>query len=60
MRGYVTIDELGQIIQKHLKLKAEIEKEQKDFEEKFIQKYGSDQSKWSPEILDMYEHEEFE
>ncbi len=60
MRGYVTIDELGQIVHKRLKLEAEIEKEQKNFEEKFIQKYGSDQSKWSPEILEMYEHEEFE
>ena len=55
MRGYVTIDELEQIVFKRLKLEAEIEKEQKDFEEKFIQKYGSDQSKWSPEILEKFE-----
>ena len=60
MRGYVTVDELDQIVQKRLKLEAEIEKEKKDFEEKFIQKYGSDQSKWSPEILEMYENEQFE
>ena len=60
MRGYVTADELGKIVYKRLKLEAEIEKEQKDFEEKFIQKYGSDQSKWSPEIQEMYEHGQFE
>jgi len=60
LRGYITKDELGQILQKRLKLEAEIEKEKKDFEQKFTQKYGSDQSKWSPEILEMYENEEFE
>ncbi|MCV0401220.1 MAG: hypothetical protein K5777_04505 [Nitrosopumilus sp.] len=60
MRGYVTIDELGEIVQKRIDLEMKIEKERNDFEQKFIQKYGPDQSKWSEEVSELFDLGEFE
>ena len=54
LRGYVTPDELGSVLSKRRKIKAEIEKEKR--EEKFVAKYGPDKSKWSAEAKELYDN----
>ncbi len=50
LRGYLTIDEIASISNKRLKFKKELEDAEEKRKEKFIKKYGSDESKWSDEI----------
>lgn len=59
LRGYVTSDEFGVIMQKRAKIKYEIEKEEKEREEKFIKKYGPI-SQWSKEVHEMYDDFEYD
>ena len=59
LRGYVTIDEFGAIMQKRAKIKSEIEKEEQEREEKFIKKYGP-VSQWSKEVREMYDDFEYD
>lgn len=59
LRGYVTVDEFGVIMQKRAKIKYEIEKEEKEREEKFIKKYGPI-SQWSKEVHEMYDDFEYD
>ncbi|MDH3501634.1 MAG: hypothetical protein OEL69_03890, partial [Nitrosopumilus sp.] len=40
MRGYVTINEVGNIIQKRFETEREIENDEKERKEKFVKKYG--------------------
>ena len=54
LRGYVTIDEIGSIIDKRFEIRQEIEKEEKEREEKFIEKYGP-KSQWSEEVKEMFD-----
>jgi len=58
LRGYLTIDELGTIANKRSQTRAKMEREDEEREEKFIAKYGSDKSKWSEEVKEMYENYE--
>ena len=53
LRGYLTIDELGSVLEKRAKARQEMEKER---EEKFIAKYGPDKSKWSDEVKEMFDN----
>ena len=52
LRGYLSVDELGSILTKRFEIQNKIEKE---FEEKYITKYGPDKSKWSDEVKEMYD-----
>jgi len=58
LREYLTMDELGSVLGKRFETRHQIEKEDKEREEKFITKYGSDKSKWSEEVKEMYENYE--
>jgi len=49
LRGYVTIDEMRSTMHKRFEIRQEIEKEEKEREEKFIKKYGP-KSQWSEEV----------
>ena len=51
MRGYVT-EELEQLEKKSLEIEEEMEKR----EAKFLEKYGTDRSKWSDEVWEKYEY----
>jgi len=53
LRGYLTIDELGTVLEKRAKTRQEMKKER---EEKFIAKYGPDKSKWSEDVKEMYDN----
>ncbi|MDA1346631.1 MAG: hypothetical protein O3C48_05380 [Crenarchaeota archaeon] len=55
MRGYITMDELSQILLKRSKLEAEIRKIN-ELEEKLIQKHGA-KSKWPEGLLEKFESE---
>jgi len=54
LRGYLTIDEMASISNKRLKFKQELEDAEEKRKEKFIKKYGSDESKWSEEIHERF------
>jgi len=54
LREYLTIDELGPLVEKRASKKQEIEEEEKQREEKFIKKYGPE-SKWSDEVNEMFD-----
>ena len=56
LRGYITYDEDNSVYKKRARIRQEIETEHKERDEKFITKYGSDKSKWSEEIKDMYDN----
>ena len=56
LRGYITLDELAKITNKRFDLQEQIEREEEEREKKFNAKYGSDQSKWSDEVLEEYEN----
>jgi len=53
---YLTTDEHFSIIKKRNKISQEIEREDKEREEKFIAKYGPDKSKWSDEVKEMFDN----
>jgi len=57
LRGYITIDETYSLIKKRHSIRQEIEKEEKEREEKFIKKYGP-KSEWSEQVQEMYENDE--
>src|SRR5437879_597261 len=50
MRDYITSEEAREFFAKHLKDKAT----KKELESKFVEKYGSEKSKWSIETWDEY------
>ena len=50
LRGYLTINELGSVLEKRSQVRQEMERE-----EKFIAKYGPDKSKWSEDVKEMYD-----
>ena len=54
LRGYLTIDELGLITSKRFEIKQEIEREEKEREDKFNKKYGVDESKWPEGVADKF------
>jgi len=58
MRGYISEEELNKIIKYREKLQDDEEKQLKKLQEeekkKFFEKYGSDKSKWSPELWKKY------
>ncbi len=56
LRGYLTIDELGSVLEKRSQVRQEMEREEKEREEKFIAKYGTDKSKWSKDVKEMYDN----
>lgn len=58
LRGYVTTNELLQIIQKRAKIEADIEKTD-EIEEKLIQKHG-DKSEWPEWLLEKFESGELD
>ncbi len=58
LRGYVTTNELFQIIQKRAKIEADVEK-MDEIEEKLIQKHG-DKSEWPEGLLDKFESGELD
>jgi len=54
LRGYVTIDEIGSVTRKRIAFRQEIERDEKEREEKFIIKYGP-KSQWSEEVKEMFD-----
>jgi|APSaa5957512493_1039668.scaffolds.fasta_scaffold36521_2 hypothetical protein len=58
LRGYVTMDELSEIMKKRSKIEAEIKK-MNEIEEKLIQKYG-EQSQWPEGLLEKFESDELD
>jgi len=54
LRGYLTMEDEGSIFQKRAAIRQEIEKEEKEREEKFIEKYGP-KSQWSEEVKEMFD-----
>jgi len=58
LRGYLSIDELGAVFRRRTEIRQEMEREDKEREEKFIAKYGPDKSKWSDEVKKMYKNYE--
>jgi len=54
LRGYITIDEMSSIMNKQSEIRQETEKEEKEREEKFIEKYGP-KSQWSDEVREMFD-----
>jgi len=56
LRSYLTMNELGSVSGKRFQIRQQNEKEDKEREEKFISKYGSNKSKWSEEVKEMYEN----
>ena len=54
LRGYFIINEFAEISRKRLKIRQEIENEEKVRREKFIKKYGPE-SQWSEEVKERYE-----
>ena len=57
LRGYLTLNELGSIARTRAAIKEEIEKEEKEREEKFIKKYGP-KSQWSEVVKEMFDSSE--
>jgi len=55
LRGYLTTKELGLVSFKRAETRQEMEREDKEREEKFIAKYGTDKSKWSENVKEMYD-----
>jgi len=55
LRGYLTIKELGSVLFKRAEARQEMEREDKEREEKYIAKYGPDKSKWSEDVKEKYE-----
>ena len=54
IRGYLSKDELQKLQNERDKAAKELEEEEKKLEQEFIEKHGSDKSKWSKEALDEY------
>jgi len=54
LRGYLTSSELDPVLEKRSEIRKEKEKERED---KFIAKYGSDKSKWSEQVKEMFEND---
>jgi len=58
MRGYVTINEVGNIIQKRFETEREIENDEKERKEKFVKKYGGNKTRWPKEVQEKFEYGE--
>jgi len=58
LRGYLTVKELGSVLFKRAETRQEMKREDKEREEKFMEKYGSDKSKWSEGVKEKYENVE--
>ena len=54
LRGYITIDEVRSVLRKRFKAKEGIKKQERLRKEKFIQKYGKDESEWPEDIQEMF------
>jgi len=54
LRGYLTMEDERSIFQKRAAIRQEIEKEEKEREEKFIKKYGP-KSQWSEEVKELFD-----
>jgi len=54
LRGHLTIDEIGSITSKRFEIKQEIERQEKEREDKFNKKYGADESKWPEGVADKF------
>ena len=59
LRGYLTLDDETSIFRKRAVIRQEIEKEEKEREEKFIKKYGP-KSQWSEDVTAKYDSDEDE
>lgn len=54
LRGYVTKNEVDSVLKKRLRAEEEADKRKRLREDKFIQKYGKDESKWPEDIQEMF------
>lgn len=57
IRGYITKEELTSYFKKRQEKKEQEEKRCQEIEEKYAKKYGKDESKWPPGVVDMMEKE---
>ena len=56
LRGYLNIDEFAEIVKKRVSILKKIEKEKKQKEEKFIEKYGP-KAQWSTKVKEMFDED---
>lgn len=54
LRGYLTIEEFGSIFKKRIEIKKEIVRQEEVRENKFIKKYGADESQWPEGVADKF------
>lgn len=59
LRGYITDEERFSILEKRDKIRMEFDRQTAVAEEKFFKKHGSDKSKWSKDIQEMYDNLEY-
>lgn len=54
LRGYITIDEFYDTIKERMRIRDHTEQHEREREKRFIEKYGSDKTKWSEDTWQKY------